>query len=231
MGGLSAYTYLIIMCSLLEFSASIEDFRLNRKKLHPVENIVFITLVALFSDAITWEDVEDFGESKFSFFEKYLDLSNGIPSHDTFNRFFSLYAPDKFSLVFIDWLKKLLDSSVETNHIAIDGKTLRGSGNSNKSMIHMLHAYLTESHCLIGQLKTSDKSNEITAIPELLDLIDIENKIVSIDAMGCQKDIAEKIVLKKGDYFLAVKGNQKTLYEDIVSAMAVTPLDNYGFSK
>jgi predicted transposase YbfD/YdcC len=220
------------MDKLLNFAKSIKDFRLDRKKLHPAENIVFITIVALICGAEDWDDIEDFGNIRKRFFTRYLDLTNGIPSHDTFNRFFSLYNPKKFQDSFVGWMKELLEAKSKGNQIALDGKSLLGTVGKDGSMLHLLHAYLTENHCLLGQQKTADKSNEITAIPQLLELLDIEEAVVSIDAMGCQTQIAKKIIEGKGDYFLAVKQNQKNLYQDIESAFLVyTKDENTCFSQ
>lgn len=205
--------------SLLKFAKSVKDFRLNRKKLHPVENIVFITVIALICNAQDWEEIEDFGNARKDFFAKYLDLTNGVPSHDTFNRFFSIYDPKQFQKLFIEWLTSVLNS--KGKHIAIDGKSLRGSSTKKGPTIHLLHAYLTESCTLIGQEKTDEKSNEITAIPLLLEAIDVEGALVSIDAMGCQTEIASLIIEGKGDYLSAVKQNQKILHEDVESAFLV----------
>jgi len=204
---------------LLNFSKSIKDFRLDRRKLHPVENIVFITILAVICNAQDWEEIEDFGNSRIDFFSKYLDLKNGIPSHDTFNRFFSLYNPKSFQTIFVEWLSSLIN--VKDKHIAIDGKACRGSRNKSGKMIHLLHAYLTDDCSFLGQEKTAKKSNEITAIPKLLEALDLQDALVSIDAIGCQKEIAAQIVNKNGDYLLAVKGNQKTLHEDIKTAFKV----------
>ena len=212
----------IDMNKLLTFAKNIEDFRMNRKKLHPVENIVFITILAVICNASDWEEIEDFGNERKEYLSKYLNLENGIPSHDTFNRFFSLFSPNKFQNIFISWLHELLDIKIDPgNQIAIDGKSSRGTGTNTKKMLHLLHAYLVEKQCIFGQQKTSEKSNEITAIPMLLDVLDLKGAVISIDAMGCQKDIAEKIIEKEADYFLAVKQNQKTMHSDIESAFLV----------
>lgn len=204
---------------LLTFAKSIKDFRLDRKKLHPVENIIFITILAVICNAQDWEEIEDFGNARKSFFAKYLDLKNGIPSHDTFNRFFSLYDPKSFQKVFIEWLSNLIN--IKEKHIAVDGKSCRGTRTRTGEMLHLLHAYLTEDCTILGQEKTADKSNEIVAIPILLEALDLKDALVSIDAMGCQTEIAKKIIEKDGDYLLAVKQNQKTLFEDIESAFLV----------
>lgn len=215
------------MNKLLKFAKSIKDFRLKRKKLHPVENIVFTTIVAVICGMETWEEIEDFGNARKDFLKDHLDLKNGIPSHDTFNRFFSLFDPEKFQTLFIGWIHELLGIKVEEgNQVAIDGKSLRGSGTKRNRMVHLLHAFLVEQECILAQKKTAEKSNEITAIPELLEILDLKGAIVSIDAMGCQTDIAKKIIEKEADYFLAVKENQKTLYEDITTAFLVFPERN-----
>lgn len=204
---------------LLVFAKKVKDFRLDRRKLHPVENIVFITILAVICNAQDWEEIEDFGKARIDFFSKHLDLKNGIPSHDTFNRFFSLYDPKSFQTIFVEWLSSLIN--ITDKHIAIDGKACRGSRNKAGKMIHLLQAYLTDDCSFLGQEKIEQKSNEITAIPKLLKTLDLEDALVSIDAMGCQKEIASEIIKGKGDYLLAVKENQKTLYEDIKSAFKV----------
>ena len=148
-----------------------------------------------------------------------MELKYGIPSHDTFNRFFSLYEPKSFQNIFVEWLSTLIN--IKEKHIAIDGKSCRGSHSKTGEMLHLLHAYLTDDCSFLGQEKSADKSNEITAIPLLLDVLDLKDALVSIDAIGCQIEIASKIIDKAGDYLLAVKQNQKTLYEDIQSAFLV----------
>lgn len=205
--------------SLLVFSKKVTDFRLDRKKLHPVENIVFITILAIICNAQDWEEIEDFGNARIDFFSKHLDLKNGIPSHDTFNRFFSLYDPKAFQSIFIEWLSGL--TNITDKHIAIDGKACRGSRNKAGKMLHLLQAYLTDDCSFLGQEKIDQKSNEIIAIPKLLKTLELQGALVSIDAMGCQKEIASEIIKGKGDYLLAVKDNQKTLHEDIKSAFRV----------
>jgi len=204
---------------LLSFAKEVKDFRINRKKLHPVENIVFITILAVICNAQDWEEIEDFGNARIDFFSKYLDLKNGVPSHDTFNRFFSLYDPKSFQSIFTEWLSSLMN--ITDKHIAIDGKACRGSRNKQGKMIHLLQAYLTDDCSFLGQEKINQKSNEITAIPKLLKTLDLEGALVSIDAMGCQKEIASEIINGQADYLLAVKGNQKTLFEDIKSGFRV----------
>jgi len=205
---------------LFLFSKSIPDFRIDRKKLHPSENIIFITILAVICGAETWEEIEDYGTVKQDFLASILNLENGIPSHDTFNRFFSLLKPSIFETYFVSWIKSI--SNDYKGVIAIDGKTVRGSKKlEKKSAIHLVSAFSTEYEVFLGQIKTTDKSNEITAIPELLKILDLEGAIVTIDAMGCQTEIAKQIKKHQADYILAVKENQKELYQDIESAFLV----------
>lgn len=214
---------------LLYFAKGIEDFRLDRRKLHPVENIVFITIIAIICNAQDWEEIEDFGNARIDFFSNHLDLKNGVPSHDTFNRFFSLYDPKLFQTIFIDWLSKLMN--IKDKHIAIDGKASRGCRSKTGEMIYLLNAYLTDDCTFLGQEKVIKKSNEITVMPKLLEALDLQGALVSIDAMGCQKNIAEQIVNQGGNYLLAVKQNQKTLYEDIQTAFLVFKQEEEGMFK
>jgi len=209
---------------LFSFAKTIPDFRLDRKRLYPSENIVFITILAVICGAETWEEIEDYGIVKREFLETILDLENGIPSHDTFNRFFSLLKPSLFEEHFVSWIKSI--SNEYKGVVAIDGKTVRGSKKSGlKSAIHLVSAFSTENEVFLGQIKTEEKSNEITAIPELLKVLDLEGAIVTIDAMGCQTEIAEGIIEQRADYILAVKENQKELYEDIESAFLIPSKD------
>lgn len=210
---------------LFSFAQTIPDFRLNRKKLHPSENLIFITILAVICGAETWEEIEDYGKVKREFLETILDLTNGIPSHDTFNRFFSLLNPILFEEHFVSWIKSI--SNDFKGVVAIDGKTVRGSKQPGvKSALHLVSAFSTENQVFLGQIKTQEKSNEITAIPELLKVLDLENAIVTIDAMGCQTEIAEAISKQKADYILAVKENQKELYQDIESAFLIPSKDD-----
>lgn len=209
---------------ILTFARTMPDHRINRKKLHLAEDIVFITLAAVICGADTWEDIADFGRSKESFLKTILSLENGIPSPDTFNRFFAGLQPGVFESMFLSWIQEIC--SKNKGVIAIDGKTVRGSRKEgHKSAIHMVSAFAASNNLVIGQVKTDQKSNEITAIPELLKLLDIEGCIVTIDAMGCQKNIVESIVKQEADYILAVKDNQKELHSDIIDTFRFTPND------
>ena len=203
--------------TFLEYFSRLEDPRIERNKLYPLDEILLVVLCGTICGAEGWEEFQEFGIQKFSFLKSYLPFKNGIPCHETFKRVISSLNPNEFKDCFIQWVQSFQASLKEV--IAIDGKTLRHTFDraKNKSAIHMISAFATNSKIVLGQRKTNDKSNEITAIPELLELLSIKGSIVTIDAMGCQKDIAEKIIEKKADYVLALKGNQGNLYEDIKS--------------
>jgi predicted transposase YbfD/YdcC len=175
-------------------------------------------LLAVFSvicGAETWKQMEEFTKSKIDFLKTILALPNGIPSDDTFNRVLSAIDPKVFELCFVNWAESLSES-FEKQVIAIDGKTVRGAKvGGEKSPVHIVSAWANANDLVIGQVKVSDKSNEITAIPELLEMLSIQGDIVTIDAMGTQTAIAEKIIEKEADYILAVKENQKLLFQDI----------------
>lgn len=200
---------------LIEYFSSLEDPRVERQKLHSLPDILFIVFCGSICGVETWEDFVDFAESKIDFLKKHTALTNGVPSKNTFNRVISSLDPDKFKQCFIRWTK---DFERELGQvIAIDGKTLRRSFDkaSESSTIHMVSAFASEARLVLAQEKVAEKSNEITAIPNLIDMLDIKGSIVTIDAMGCQKTIAGKIVEAGGDYVLAVKGNQNALYSQI----------------
>lgn len=198
----------------LDYFEDLEDPRIERKKLHPVDEILLTTLCAVICGSEGWSDVESFGKCKLLFLKKYLPFKNGIPSDDTFRRFFRSVDSKTFQDCFIKWVGSL-DISLNSKVIAIDGKTLRGSHDGDKKALHMVSAFATEARIVLAQQKTDAKSNEITAIPQLLNLLDIKGATVSIDAMGCQKKIASQIVAKDGDYILGLKGNQSSLFDDV----------------
>jgi predicted transposase YbfD/YdcC len=184
-------------------------------------DIVFITVAAVICGAQDWEDVADLGECKEDFFRKHLELPNGIPSHDTFNRFFSNLDPDSMESQFRLWVKAVC--AEKSDLIAIDGKTIRGAKKGSKSVFHMVSAFCTANGVSLAQVKTNEKSNEITAIPVLIEALDLKDCMVSIDAMGCQESIAKKIREKGGDYLLAVKENQKELCQAIEDTFRLQP--------
>lgn len=207
--------------SIYKWFELLPDPRINRTKQHSLQDIIIIAICAIICGADSWVAISLFGECKREWFKTFLSLPNGIPSHDTFGRVFSAIDPKLFGELFIKWVSAVRDKT-RGEVIAIDGKTLRRSFNrgGKRAAIHMVSAWATKNHMVLGQLKTEDKSNEITAIPKLLNILSMEGCLVTIDAMGCQKKIAKKIIDRGGAYILAVKGNQETLHADIQSYFA-----------
>jgi len=200
----------------IEHFSVIKDFRQEGKVQHKLMDILFIAVAATIANSDSWIEMQLFAERYETWLRKYLELPNGIPSHDTIERIFENIDGKEFAKCFIKWTQDITQKTKGTL-IAIDGKTVRRSfdNNADKSAIHIVNAWTNENKLILGQVKTSDKSNEITAIPELLDLLFIKDCIITIDAMGTQKKIVEKIIEKKADYVLALKGNQGNLYEDV----------------
>jgi len=216
------------MKSPLDYFSELEDPRVDRTKDHLLEDVIFITIAAVICGAETWNDIENYGNSKLEWLRQFLKLPNGIPSHDTFNRVFSAIEPQQLENCFVRWVDAVCDLT-EGEVICIDGKTIRGSRDKgNKSIVHMVSAWAQTNHLSLGQIKVDSKSNEITAIPRLLEVLAIHGCIVTIDAMGCQTEIAEKIIGKGADYILAVKGNQGTLEQGINDTIRFCkPIDMY----
>jgi hypothetical protein len=198
--------------SLLHHFADLTDPRSDHTKRHPLLDLIALTLCAVVSGAEGWTDVENYGHAKRDWLETFLDLPNGIPSHDTLGRVFAALAPDAFQRCFLSWMHAAVGAS-RGKLVAIDGKALRHSFDTarGKSAIHLVSAWACENHLLLGQRAVDDKSNEITAIPALLELLDLHGALVTLDAMGCQKRIAARITAAGGDYVLAVKENQRVL--------------------
>jgi predicted transposase YbfD/YdcC len=196
----------------------LKDPRINRHKRHLLQDLIVIALCAVLCGAKDWQQVETFGKQRLDWFRRFFKLANGIPSHDTFERVFDRIDPRAFQQSFQSWVAVIADK-LNIKHIAIDGKTLRGSGSSKLGPLHLVSAWATEQHLSLGQVATAEKSNEITAIPELLDLLELHGAIVTIDALGCQKAIASKIVEREGNYVLIAKENQPTLLDDIQKAV------------
>ena len=202
--------------SLVEHFGNLEDPRRDQGKRHQLLDIIAMTVCAVVGGAEGWSDVELFVKCKYEWFQGFLDLPNGVPCSDTFARVFTRIDPEQFQDCFMDWVSSI-SRLTQGQVIAVDGKTLRRSHdrNSGKAAIHMVSAWATENSLVLGQTKVDEKSNEITAIPELLSLLDLSGSIVTIDAMGCQKKIAQQIVSQDADYVLAVKENQGRLLEDV----------------
>ena len=201
---------------LLRFFEELEDPRMDRTKLHALSDILVITICAVICGADEWTEIELFGKSKKKWFETFLALPNGIPSHDTFGRVFSRLDPAQMERCFQRWIGAMAECT-GGQLIAIDGKTIRRSFDKadNKAAIHLVSAWSETNSLILGQVATDAKSNEITAIPRLLKMLDITDSVVTIDAMGCQKAIAKQIVNQKGHYILQVKKNHPGLYEVI----------------
>jgi predicted transposase YbfD/YdcC len=202
--------------SLWEHFYVLTDPRVERTRKHTLEDMLTVTICAVICGAESWTDIEAFGEAKEPWFRTFLALPHGIPSHDTFGRVFAALDPDGFERCFQAWVADLAGTSAG-KHIAIDGKAIRRSLDraSGKACIHLVSAWVCEDHAVFGQLAVDQKSNEITAIPKLVEMLNLKGATVTIDAMGCQKEIAQQIQEKGGDYLLALKGNQGTLHEDV----------------
>ncbi len=184
---------------------------------HRLIDIVMITICAVICGANNWVEIENYGHDKKEWLQQFLELPHGIPSHDTFMRLFARLKPEQLQQCFLNWIQAV-SQITKGQVIAIDGKSLRSAKDRGQSRgaIHMVNAWATENRLVLGQTKVTAKSNEITAIPTLLKILTIEGCLVSIDAMGCQKEIAQTIIDQEGDYVLALKANHPDLYEDVV---------------
>lgn len=199
----------------LHFSV-LSDPRIDRTKKHNLIDVLFIAICTIVCGGEGFTDMEEFGEAKESWLRKYLELPHGIPSHDTFRRVFATLDPEEFSACFTKW-SQALHEATKGEVIALDGKTIRHSFDtySGQAPLHMVSAWATESGLALGQVRVDDKSNEITAIPKLLEMLDVKGRIITTDAMGCQREIAKKIVDKKGDYVFCLKGNHESLHDEV----------------
>lgn len=203
--------------SLWKHFDSIPDPRVVGRTTHKLFDILFIAVAACIANCDDWGMVELWAKERIDWLRRYCELPNGIPSHDTFSRVLASINPDTLHSAFVAGMKEIQEIT-EGDVVAIDGKTLRRSfdrSGDGKGAIHMVSAWLSKNRVVLGQLKVEDKSNEITAIPKLLLLLELKGALVTIDAMGCQKDIAGAIIAGEANYLLAVKDNQPTLSEDV----------------
>ena len=202
-----------LQASLSTYFDNIQDPRVDTTKQHLLKDIIIITILAVIAGADGWEDIENYGLSKQEWLEEFLELPNGIPSDDTFHRVFEKLDPKILEDKLCQWLQKIM-GSVSSEIIPIDGKSLRGSYDREKGLknLHLVTAWASEQRLVLGQVKVEDHSNEITAIPALLELIDITGAIITIDAMGTQTEIVRLIPQKKADYVVPLKSNHPTLY-------------------
>jgi len=208
------------ICPVMDFFSDIPDPRSTINRKYPLNEIVAITILAVMSFAKGWEDIERYGKAKHRWLSKYLELKNGIPKHDVYRRVFTVLNPALIESCFMNWVLAIKQNTPREN-IVIDGKTVKGSFNAaTGKALHIVSAWASANRLVFGQVKTDDKSNEIMAIPALLDKISLEGSIVSIDAMGCQHEIADKIVRKKAYYLFSLKGNQGNLHEDVTEYFA-----------
>jgi predicted transposase YbfD/YdcC len=200
--------------SLIEHLSPITDPRVNRTKDHELIDILVIAICGLLCRAETFNEMEDFGNAKYDWFKTFLALPNGIPSHDTFNRVFSALDPEEFLEAFLNWTQGLRQA-VPDEIVAMDGKALRRALTADQNPKYIVSAWAEENGLVLGQLKVDEKSNEITAVPQLLRVLELKGCIVTLDAMGCQKNIAKEIKEADAEYVLALKGNQNTLHREV----------------
>jgi predicted transposase YbfD/YdcC len=214
--------------SISDHFADLEDPRIDRTKLHKLFDIITDAICAVICGADSWVEIEEFGNAKIDWFRTFLELANGIPSHDTFGRVFALLDPDQFRSGFVSWIQAI-SRITEGEIVAFDGKTLRRSHDNSlgKAAIHMVSAWASSNRLVLGQLKVDEKSNEITAIPALLRLLALKGCIVTIDAMGCQTEITQTIIDQGGDYVLALKGNQGSLHREGQDLIAYAQQTNF----
>jgi predicted transposase YbfD/YdcC len=200
--------------SLVAHLAQVPDPRINRTKDHELVDVLVIAVCTLLCAGESFNDMEDFGNAKINWFKTFLNLENGVPSHDTFNRVFAALDPKHFLECFLRWTQSLR-AAVSQEIVALDGKALRRAMDKDQNIKYVVSAWAESNGLVLGQLKVADKSNEITAVPELLRVLELSGCIVTTDAMGCQTKIAKEIIEADADYVLALKGNQEKVHEEM----------------
>jgi len=216
------------LASITDNFGDIQDSRVQGRCDYPLIEVITIAISAVIAGANSWVEIETFGKSKEDWLKRFLRLENGIPSHDTFGDVFKMIDAEEFQKRFMDWIERVF-TVTKGQVVAIDGKTVRRSHDKSigKDAIHMVSAWASANGVMLGQRKVDGKSNEITAIPELLRLLDVSGCIVTIDAMGCQKKIAQAIRDEKADYLLCVKDNQGNLLQDLQDWFAYADQVNF----
>jgi predicted transposase YbfD/YdcC len=207
--------------------SKIEDPRINRKKLHTLSDIITLTICAMLSGADGYESIEEFGRNKKTWLKTFLPLQNGIPSHDCIRYVLIKLPPKQFQSAFISWVNEIKENIPEV--IAVDGKTAKGSQRKKQGLagLHMISAWASSNKLVLGQEATKEKSNEITAIPALLKLLELKDSTVTIDAMGCQLKIAEQIIKQEADYVFGLKGNQGLLHKEVIECFKTALATNF----
>jgi hypothetical protein len=209
----------------VKYFAELRDPRVERNREHLLEEVVLIAIAAVLSGAESWNGIADYGQAKLEWLKRFLRLPAGIPSHDTFNRVFAALDPEQLEKGFVAWVSSIAKLTAG-EVVAIDGKALCGTREvGSKAIVHMVSAWAESNGLVLAQRKVDEKSNEITAIPKLLEALELSGTVVTIDAMGCQRSIAEKIVQKKAGYILAVKENQGNLLDGIQDSFHMLAAD------